>query len=89
MKTIAGESHASPELLCLAHALVVYAQSDFLRRHKATRASDPQANQRLVLKRLFTDLWPDCDIYLGHTHWRVTPFPVGRGQPSENFYVDL
>ena len=48
-------------------------------------ASDPKE-----LDRISHAIWPACEIYKGHTHWRV--MPEGQtmhhdGRPS--FYVDF
>jgi len=63
------------------------AQEPLLRFVEALVAYAPD---RAELERICIAIWPECDIYKGHTHWRV--MPEGQtmhhdGRPS--FYVDF
>lgn len=42
------------------------------------------------LERICTAIWPEGEIYKGHTHWRVMPEGQTMHHPSRPaFYVDL
>jgi hypothetical protein len=46
------------------------AQEPLLRFVEALVAYAPN---RAELERICIAIWPECDIYKGHTHWRVMP----------------
>lgn len=80
------QSRGPEELLNLACSLVDYATFTAYGRGKN------MASLQARLEQLAHRLWSQCEIYKGHTHWRVTTGgrdELGNLRTQESFYIDF
>ena len=94
MRVVQTDSQGPAHFIAFAVSLVKFVSSEFIRSKEFARAScnnDSLSKLEVEqLKKACRAIWPDCDIYQGGTHIRVTPAGAFKHcSPCPSFYVDL